>query len=193
MFKLDLRSLILLLTLSSTVLAVTGFFIASYQAQRELLIEQTLEANRSYATKLAEISNGFLASAHTQLRYGAKTVVDNLDDYDVLRGEVLRLKEQSESFSLVVIVAAEGRILINAPLNPLTVGSVLNSEGAQEALTRRRSLISEPYISASNRLVIAISEPLYREDGVYLGYIAGLIHLHEKNILNDMLGEHPYR
>src|SRR5690606_12491403 len=104
-----------------------------------------------------------------------------------------RLKDQSESFSLVVIVDAEGRVLINAPLNPKTVGTVLHSEGAREALTRRRPLITEPYISASNRLVIAISEPLFRADGVYLGYIAGLIHLHEKNMLNEMLGEHPYR
>lgn len=193
MLKFDLRSLILLLTLSSTVLAVAGFFVASYQAQRELLIEQTLEANRNYATKLADISNGFLASAHTQLRYGAKAAVEHYDDYDVLRDEVHRLKEQNESFSLVVIVDAEGRILINAPLNPQTVGSVLNSEGAREALARRRPLISSPYISASNRLVISISEPLYNKEGVYLGYIAGLIHLHEKNILNQMLGEHPYR
>jgi diguanylate cyclase (GGDEF)-like protein len=193
MLKLDLRSLILLLTLSSTVLAVGGFFAASYHTQRDLLIEQTLEANRNYAIKLADISNDFLTSAHAQLRYGAHSVVENFDNYDALRRELERLREQSDSFSLVVIVDAEGRIMINAPLNSATVGSVLTSVGAREALIRRRPLISEPYISASNRLVVSISEPLYHEDGTYLGYIAGLIHLQEKNILNQMLGEHPYR
>ena len=52
------------------VLATFGnSFYAIYQAQRQLLIDNTLEANRVYAAKLAASAETMLHSAQEQLMY----------------------------------------------------------------------------------------------------------------------------
>jgi len=52
-FRLDLRRLILILAVTSAFVTLANSFYASYSVQRQLLIDNTLEANRGYATKLA--------------------------------------------------------------------------------------------------------------------------------------------
>ncbi len=53
MRTLNLRQLILLLSMSTALLILANTFYTSHQTQRALLIEQTLEANNAYASKLA--------------------------------------------------------------------------------------------------------------------------------------------
>ncbi|MFV8766288.1 diguanylate cyclase, partial [Yersinia enterocolitica] len=52
-FRLDLGRLILILAVMSAFVTLANSFYASYRVQRQLLIDNTLEANRVYATKLA--------------------------------------------------------------------------------------------------------------------------------------------
>ena len=54
--RLNLGKLILGLALLSAVVALANTLHASYRVQREQLIGTTLEANRVYASKLAERS-----------------------------------------------------------------------------------------------------------------------------------------
>ncbi|MEI5579260.1 hypothetical protein WB472_46895, partial [Streptomyces brasiliscabiei] len=54
-------------------------------------------------------------------------------------------------------------------------------------------MISEPYISAANNLIIFISHPLFASDGRYLGYVGGSIYLKHASILNDLLQVHFHK
>ncbi len=75
MQKLNLRQLILLLTVSTAMLILANTFYTSYKTQRALLIEQTLEASQAYASKMADSVNNFLLAAQQQLAFAAQDVV----------------------------------------------------------------------------------------------------------------------
>ena len=48
-----------------------------------------------------------------------------------------------------------------------------------EALKRREPYISDPYESATGRLLVAISHPIFDPQGQYKGYVSGTIYLRE--------------
>lgn len=106
---LDLRRLILLLSICATLL-VQGFLLYSgYQLQRRLLIEQTLETNRIYAVKLAELAEDFLYSSQQRLTYSANLLRSRLDDPAFIDAELERLRVQLDTFNSVYLVNADGR------------------------------------------------------------------------------------
>lgn len=192
-FRLDLGRLILILAVMSAFVTLANSFYASYRVQRQLLIDNTLEANRVYATKLASSTDIFLRSAQKQLHYSSMIVAKNFDDHEALQAETARLKYQTDSFNSVVITDAHGVIRATSPDNLQLLGHVLTSPGSVEALKLRRPVISKPYVSAANNLVINISTPIFTPDGRYRGYIGGTIYLRKQSILNELLGEHYYR
>ncbi len=61
--RINLRGLVLALTVCSALAATANALYASYRVQREQLIANTLESNRVYAAKLAESAGTFLESA----------------------------------------------------------------------------------------------------------------------------------
>lgn len=191
--RLDLRRLILLLTVATALLTLANAFHASYRVQRDLLIQQTLEANRVYATKLAESTEALLASTRQQLAWSVGQLSAEFDQPQRVAAEAERLKQQSDIFNSVYVVDAERKVLTIAPAALNTAGSTLNTAGSLEAVEKRRPLISQPYISATGRLVVMIAHPIVAADGRYLGYLGGSIYLREKNVLNNLLGEHYYR
>lgn len=192
-FRLDLRRLILLLTIATALLTLANTFHASYRVQRDLLIGQTLEANRVYATKLAESTEALLATTRQQLAWSAGQLATEFDQPPRVAAEVERLKQQSDIFNSVYVVNAERKVLAIAPAALNTAGSTLNTAGSLEAVEKRQPLVSQPYISATGRLVVMIAHPIFAADGRYLGYLGGSIYLREKNVLNNLLGEHYYR
>lgn len=191
--KIDLRRLILLVTLAAALLTLANTFHASYRVQRDLLIGQTLEANRVYATKLADSTEVLLAAARQQLAYSAGQLTTTFDQASRLAEETQRLRLQSDIFNSVYILSADRKLLAISPPNLAVTGTIVDSDGAREALEKRKPLVSRPYISSTGRLVVMLSQPIFAADGRYLGYIGGSIFLREKSILNSLLGEHYYR
>lgn len=190
MWKLNLRQLILLLTLSTAVLVLANTFYTSYQTQRELLIAQTLEANQAYAAKLASSIEDFLSAAQQQLAFAAKDVVLAEQDPAKLEHIVTRLKQQTDSFNSVWVSNAEGTALAVTPKALDLLGNKIDSLGAKQALRERKPLISRPYVSVTGRLLIFISHPVFDAKDEYLGFIGGTIYLHEESILHSLLGQH---
>ncbi|GAB3245765.1 sensor domain-containing diguanylate cyclase [Chitinimonas naiadis] len=191
--KIDLRRLILLLAFGSVLLTLANTFYASYRVQRDLLISNALEANRVYAAKLSESTENYLAATIQQLEYSARLLPGLLDKPAQLLAEADRLRQQTQSFNSVAVINTEGRVLATSPGTLNLVGTVVSTSGAQAALKARQPLISSPYRSATGRLIIFISHPVFADNGDYLGYVGGSIYLHEKNILHTLLGEHFYR
>jgi len=192
-FRIGLRRLIITLALLSAALTLINSLYASYRVQRQLLIDNTLEANRVYATKLANSTDAFLVAVRQQLAYSATLLAEQMENQQILQAEVRRLQLQTNSFNSVVIVDAQGWVRAVSP--DMFAGKQRKTEtpGALEALDKRRPLISQPFTSLAGNLVVFISHPVIDREGHYLGYIGGTLYLKHKNILNDLLGEQYYQ
>ncbi|WP_332849332.1 diguanylate cyclase [Achromobacter ruhlandii] len=190
--RINLRGLVLALTVFSAVAATANALYASYRLQREQLIANTLEANRVYAAKLAESAGDFLKAAQRQLGYSARHIAGNMDAPAVLAAEVLRVQEQSDSFNSVGVVGADGLILATTQNFRTFLGTRVDTPGSRVALRSRHPEISKPYVSIAGNLMINLSYPIIAADGRFLGYVAGSLHLRKASPLEDMLGRHPY-
>ena len=139
---MDLRRLILVLTLCSAFLPFANTFYAGYTVQRQQLIDTTLESNAAYARKLAKSTDDFLQAALQQLAYTSQLVADYMDDEARLEEEAARLRLQTKSFNSVTIYNTEGMVLATSPETLQIKGKQLTSEAAQESLRTRSSVIS---------------------------------------------------
>lgn len=192
-FRWDLRSLILLLTLITALVTLLNSFYASYRVQYQLLIDNALEANHAYASKLASSTETYLQASQQQLAYAANLLAEHFDDVEHLNRESARLRLQTNTFNSIVITDADGVVRSTSPDTLQILGKKLESAGALAALRERRPLISSPYISSANNLIIFISQPIFDQAGNYLGLVGGSIYLKHKSILNELLGEHYYK
>lgn len=192
-FYVDLRLLIISLALASAIFAMVNGFHASYKVQRQQLIDNTLESNHAYATKLAASTENFIHSAVQQLQYSAARLAKRFSDDAMLFDESERIRLQTDSFNSVAVVDGQGIVRATSPNSLALVGRQLDSPGAVAALRERRPLISQPYVSAAGNLIVFISTPVFDAAGNYLGYVGGSIYLKQKSILNSLLGEHYYR
>ncbi|KPM60547.1 diguanylate cyclase [Pseudomonas monteilii] len=192
--RLDLRTLILVLCALTALVMLCASYFASYRVQRQLLIDHALEANRVYATKLATITETFIGNALQQLSFSAGVQGHQLSEAAALQVETDRVLGQSMAFNSTFVIDANGVLLAISPASLRHfVGTRMQSPGAQEALHERRPLVSTPYLSAANNLVVVLSHPIFDDNGRYLGYVGGSLYLRERNILNSLLGEHFYK
>lgn len=190
--RINLRGLVLALTVLSAVAATANALYASYRLQREQLIANTLEANRVYAAKLAESAGNFLKAAQRQLTYSARQLAGHMGEPALLAAEVLRVQGQSESFNSVGVVGADGLLLATTESFRGFIGTRVDSPGSRVALQSRHAEISKPYVSIAGNLLINLSQPIFAADGRFLGYVSGTLHLRKESALEDLLGRHPY-
>ncbi|TRM53463.1 GGDEF domain-containing protein [Achromobacter sp. LC458] len=190
--RINLRGLVLALTVLSAIAATANALYASYLVQRDQLITNTLESNRVYAAKLAESTTNFLKSAQQQLAYSARHLATQVDSPDVLAAEVARLQEQANDFNSVGVISADGTLLATTQTFRNFLGTRLDSPGTRAALRARQPLISKPYVSVAGNMLVNLSHPIYSNDGKYLGYIAGTIYLRNDSALQQLLGKHHY-
>lgn len=195
MRKLNLLHLILLLTVSTAVLILGNTFYTSYQTQRALLIEQTLEANQAYASKLATNIEGFIVSAQQQLSFAARDVLLTDRSAQPLDHIVERLIKQTDSFNSVVIADAAGTIVAASETAKNLLNIKPRSAGSLQALEERKPLISKPFhaVGTVNRTLIFITHPIFDDQENYLGFIGGSIYLQQKSVLYALLGEHFHK
>lgn len=109
--RLNLGKLILALALLSAIIALANTLLASYRVQRNQLVGNTLEANRVYATKLAETTQNFLLAAQQQLAYAATRLGEDDLDPKQAQDEASRLQLQSSSFNSSLVVDADGLVI----------------------------------------------------------------------------------
>jgi diguanylate cyclase (GGDEF)-like protein len=193
LLRVDLGRLVLGLALASSVLACANTLYASYRLQRELLIANTLEANRVYAEKLAQSIDKFMLSAMRELAYSAALLSDHMNDTARLQSEALRLQQQNYDFNSVSIIDTGGVVQAVAPVSLPLLGIQRTNPGNREALASQQPRISQPYFSEGRHLLVMLSQPIRGADGDYQGYVAGTIYLTEDSILHTLLGTHYYR
>ena len=118
--RLNLGKLILALALLSAIIALANTLLASYRVQRDQLVGNTLEANRVYATKLAETTQNFLLAAQQELAYAATRPGDEMS-VKLMAGLLSRQQNgqwgntQENVFGVMAVAAAVGRARGDAP------------------------------------------------------------------------------
>ena len=185
---LNLRSLILLLTiLSVTCLFVFSLFFVNYTV-KERLIDNSLALNAEYSSRIAAHTNYQFEEILKNLRFSANLLGKNFSNENLTRNEILRLKSQSGNFNSVFLADREGRIISFSP-KTLKIDSrkIHRTHGITESIKRKQTYISSPYWSSTNRLIVIVSEPVFDDQGKYLGFIAGTIYLQSKNLVSEML------
>jgi diguanylate cyclase (GGDEF)-like protein len=193
MFRIDLRRLILWISLLSVVLVLAGGLHASYLVQRDLLLHNALEVNRVYASKLASTTDTFLNDVRRYLAYSADVLADMETRPALMAEETRRQQEQLGHFNSSVIVSSQGKVIAVSSAYPELLGQQLTSEASKTAIRTKQPIISEPYQTSTGRWLILYSHPIFSHDYRYLGYIAGTLYLHEDNVLDRLLGQHFYR
>ena len=187
----NLRQLIVAMALISTIATATNVFLTSAKVQKQALIDNTLLSNEAYAIKLADNAQIFMESALFELGYSAQVVQDSWETQKHQQ-EINRLAQHNNFYNSVIIVDQNNKVLAAAGEAEHLITKTVNSPGTIEATKEKKPLISSPYITANNQLLILISHPIIDDQGHYLGFIGGTIHLREKNILNRLLGDHHH-
>lgn len=181
--------------LLSIFLTMTNSIASGYKVSKETLISSTLETNEAYAQKLSNSTEIYLQTTLQSLEVSAKHLSEHMTKKDAhifLNTEADRLMEQANTFNSVVIANADGEILATSPQTLHLIGDKLNSTGGRQAIQEQKAFISQPYTAITGRLIIFISQPIFGEEGTYLGLIGGIIYLKEENILQQVLGKHYY-
>lgn len=92
--KMSLRYLILLVALLSVALTMISSISSGYRVNQQTLIDNTLEANRVYAQKVANITDDYLKTTLQTLAYSANdiaTYINKSDAKSLLAHEAERL------------------------------------------------------------------------------------------------------
>lgn len=190
MHRLQLRWLILIL-MTAIALVIYGIGVyASNQVLADQLIENTLEGNRAYAVKLARTADGLLAAGQSQMAASAEALSGRLDDQAFVQRETARLMQQTSIFNAVYVVRSNGVILAGLPEHLHLAGVQLVSPGGLLTLNKQVPLISPPYVSMRNNLVVMVSHPVRDSNGQYQGFVGGSIYLDGRNTLHTLLGTH---
>lgn len=189
----NLQQLIIVLAILSAFISVINMFIVSSQVQKHALIEGSLKNNQAYATKLAASADLFLKRAQSELSYAAKQLGINWSNPRYQKQEAQRLSEQSSAFDSVVIVNAQG--IITATSNNIVdlTHRYIPSTGIVASLQAQAPIITPPFETVLNNLIIMISSPVFDPKGQYLGFIALGIYLKENYLLNQILGVHYHK
>jgi len=190
LFRVDLRRLILWMCLFFVMLALANNLFASYQVQREILLNNSLSANHAYAQKLAHITNAYIKSAMGMLEATAWEIGAKPHGPTALQEELSRTARMTRNFNSIFYSDATGHVLAALPAADKLAGTTLISTPSLEALAVQTRQISAPFLAPSNRWLILLSHPVYNRDGSYAGFVGGTIYLHASNALQNLLGDH---
>lgn len=182
--KLNLRFLILIFVLLSAVATLVNSFWVTFKIQKQELIENALDVNKAYASRIAASVEQVLNSDLDKLKYGSVGIGRAFGDTSYLADEVQRLFGQDASFNSVLIADAAGTIIASAPESLHLNGRTLQHK---EPLSLRAAKISHAFKSIAGNLVVFISHPIFDVKGEYLGLIGGSIQLEQKNTLQALM------
>ena len=175
---------------AAAAILFSGLYI-SYQMQKERVIEDTLQSNHVFASKLASATEHFLAAAMQQLEFSAKIIAEDITNTELLQAETDRLLNQTHSFNSVAI-NMQGVVKAASPVSLNIINKTVNSPHSKQAFKLKRPQVSLPYISLANNLIVVLSYPLFDQEGNYYGYIGGSFYLEQQSILNALLKQHSY-
>lgn len=191
--RITLLQLVVGLSVFSGTVAFANALFAAYNVQKEQLVATTLEGNRAYAVKLAEVVDLYIGSLQQQLKTSARRVASMMDKPAVMDEEVFRVAEQSDGVIAAAVVDAKGDMLAYATLLPGTETQGRTTSGIDLRGAAQERNVTPPYLSSQGLWTVALTEPVRNAQGKYLGFVGAAIFLQHNTELDKLLQEHFYR
>ena len=190
---LDLKKLILILATLCVLTSLFNALFATYQVQKQTMIKDTLESNRAYAAKLADVTDLFLQSVMAQLSNASQLVANNFANKEAVNTELAQLLKRTNSFDSIVLVDANGQIIDALPASLDVTGTLLTNEVLTSPLRHQTPKIIGPFVSPAGNLMVSPTYPIFSPEQEFLGFLAAGIYLKGDNILGKLLASHHHR
>lgn len=191
--RITLLYLVVGLSVFSAAVAFANALFAAYTVQKEQLVATTLEGNRAYAVKLAEVVDLYVGAIQQQLKASARRVGKMMDAPAALDEEVLRVAEQSDGVIAAAVVDAKGHMLAFASLLPGAESQSGAASGVDLRGAAQAGNVTPPYLSSQGLWTVALTEPVRDAQGKYLGFVGAALYLQHNTELDRLLQEHFYR
>lgn len=168
---------------------IVSTLTSSYFVTKKSLIENSLEQNRVYSMKLAQMTDEVFSYMQSNLEARKSDVVKNMDNHITVTNILEQLNISGKNFNSLSVINNQGIAIATTP-NLGLVGNKITSVGVKEAIERKEPFISKPYFAQTGRLLILITTPLFGDGGEFLGMLNGTVYLEEDNFIHDILAEH---
>ena len=193
LFRVDLRHLILWMSLFFVLVALGNGLHAAYQVQYDVLLKHNLETNRGYAENLAQVTDSFLSSSAQILEAAALDISESNLDAAATQKELEQLTSVTDVFNTLIALDASGKIFATEPPDALAIGTIMATEHTQRPLNSVESAgISGPVLGPKNRWISVIAQPIFSAKGRYAGLVGGVIHLGNGSALQNALNKYHY-
>lgn len=194
LFRVDLRRLIFWMCLFFVFLILGNSLHAAYQVQHGLLLQHSLEKNRSYAENLAHVTDSLLESSAQVLKAAALDVTESRLDPAATQKELDQLASVTDTFNAIIAVDLSGKIFASGPKSAFLVGTDLQAPEARQLLNAKETTaISSPFEGRSGRWLSIIAHPIFSSDGSYAGFIGGAVYLQGDSALQNALDKLHYQ
>ncbi|AMD47224.1 diguanylate cyclase [Bordetella holmesii] len=181
--------IVALAMLSSAVAFATALGLA-YAVQREHLMAQALSANQAYAAKFAEAIDIYVGSVQRQLRSSARRLPALMQQPDALQAEASRLAELADGESVAAIADKDDKVIAYATLTPDAASNPGTLAGLEIGDRQSRDNVSAVYLTAAEKMAVALTEPIRGPAGEYLGLVGLSTLVHKDNQLSRLVGNH---
>jgi diguanylate cyclase (GGDEF)-like protein len=186
--KFKLTTLLTTLLSVSVIFTILILLYASYQSEKQSLINTYLSLNDSKSKKISTSVNNLFQTMRESLQDTAEFLSENegMTDEEIQR-QLELLRNSSKYFNSLSWIDEGGLIRNLAPISVGLKGQFVDGI-TKEAVDVKLPSLTSPYIAPSGRLLVLMSEPFYDSDGNYRGIIGGTIYLQERNVLSEILG-----
>lgn len=191
--RITLLQLIVGLSVFSAAVAFGNALYAAYTVQKEQLVATTLEGNRAYAVKLAEVVDLYIGAIQRQLTVGARRIATMMDAPAAMQDEVLRLAQQSDGIISAAVLDPTGEVVAFASLLPGAESRVGTQARIDLGSAAQERNVTPPYLSDQGLWTVALTEPIRSAQSKYLGLVGAAIYLQQDTELDKLLQEHFYR
>ncbi|MEK3884068.1 sensor domain-containing diguanylate cyclase [Paenibacillus sp. PL2-23] len=186
---LSLTSLLAGLVVLSLGLSTLFQLFFSYRSQQQSLTETTLLLNYANADKVSHSIDSLFVSMRSSLRVTANYLSQHEELTDQgIQQQLELIRSTNLYFNSLSWVDETGLIRNIAPITVGLKGVQLMAGETTRALEAQKPYLSVPYVAQTGRLIVLMSEPMYDQQGIYRGIIAGTIYLQESNVVNKILG-----
>ncbi|KWX70664.1 sensor domain-containing diguanylate cyclase [Paenibacillus jilunlii] len=188
--KLSLTSLFTGLVTLVVLLTSTIIMVGSYDSKKQSLMETTLHLNFSNADRMARTMDSLFQSIRGSLAHNAQ-MLSNVEAMapEQVNHQLELMRYSSNYFNSIIVISKDGVVRNLEPSAIGTPGKHISSEAAKKALELKQPYISAPYMTKNtNRLIVFLSQPIFSNDGTYLGILGGTIYLQEDNVLSRIFG-----
>jgi diguanylate cyclase (GGDEF)-like protein len=186
--KYRLTTLMTGLVTASVLLTTVILLVASYQSEKESLTTTYLSLNYSKADKISRSVDSLFYSMRNSLEKTADylSAHENLTDHEI-QEQLELIRESGRYFNSLAWIDETGLVRNIAPQSVGLKGQYITGI-TRDVVDSREAALTTPYIAPSGRLIVLLSQPIFDNEGRYRGMLGGTIYLHERNVLNELLG-----